>query len=112
MLILDNELAEQYLAESSVHLAAVEASLRLIEKGGAEIDEAAVDRAFRAMHSVMGGAGFFDLVKIGELALLTEDGLAQIRSPQLVPTQGRVRVLLRATDKLQQLILNPDTSNQ
>jgi len=112
MIDLDNELAEQYLAESSEHLAAVEGCLLSIEKGGAEIDEELVNRAFRAMHSVKGGAGVFDLVKIGDLAHRTESVLALIRSREILPTPDRVRVLLRAADRLQELIQNAAASNQ
>ena len=112
MINLDDELAEDYLAECREHLADIETDLLAIEKGGAEIDEELVNRVFRAVHSVKGGAGFFDLVKIRELAHQTEDVLALIRSRQLVPTPDRVRVLLSATDKLRELIQNPGTSNQ
>jgi two-component system chemotaxis response regulator CheY len=51
-------------------------------------------------------------VKIRELAHRTEDALALIRSRELVPTPDRVRVLLGATDRLNELIRNPGTSNQ
>jgi len=112
MIDLESELAEQYLAESSDHLAAVETCLLSIEKDGAAINEELVNRAFRAMHSVKGGAGVFDLVKIGELAHQTENVLALIRSREIVPTPDRVRVLLLATDRLQELIQKPGVSNQ
>jgi two-component system chemotaxis response regulator CheY len=112
MFKLDDELAEEYLAECREHLATIEGDLLAIEKGGAEIDEELVNRVFRAVHSVKGGAGFFDLVKVRELAHQTEDVLALIRSRKMVPTPDRVRVLLRATDRLHELIENPGTSNQ
>jgi two-component system chemotaxis response regulator CheY len=109
---LDNELAQEYLAEGSEHLATLEADLLAIEKGGTEIDEELVSRAFQSVHSVKQGAGFLALVKIHELARQTEEVLAQIRSRTIVPTAGRVTVLLRATDRLRELIQNPGTSNQ
>ena len=112
MIDLESELADQYLAESSDHLAAVETCLLSIEKDGAAINEELVNRAFRAMHSVKGGAGVFELVKIGELAHQTENVLALIRSREIVPTPDRVRVLLHATDRLQELIHKPGASNQ
>ena len=112
MINLDDELAEDYLAECREHLAAIETDLLAIEKGGAEIDEELVNRVFRAVHSVKGGAGFFDLAKIRELAHQTENVLALIRSRKMVPTPERVRVLLSATDRLRELIQNPGTSNQ
>jgi two-component system chemotaxis response regulator CheY len=64
------------------------------------------------VHSIKGGAGFFDLAKVRDLAHQTEDSLALIRSHDMVPTPDRIRVLLRATDRLNELIQNPGTSNQ
>jgi two-component system chemotaxis response regulator CheY len=112
MIDLDDELAGEYLAECREHLAVMEAGLLAIEKHGAEIDEEAVNQVFRAAHSVKGGAGFFDLLKVGELAHHTEDVLALMRSRKLEPTPHGVGVLLRATDRLRDLIRSPATSNQ
>jgi two-component system chemotaxis response regulator CheY len=63
------------------------------------------------VHSIKGGASFFDLAKIRELAHQAEDAFALIRSRKLVPTQERISVLLRATDRLSELLRNPATSN-
>jgi len=112
MINLDDELAQCYLAESSEHLAAMERDLLALEIGGEEIDDELVNRVFRAVHSVKGGAGFFDLAKIRELAHETEHAMALIRSRKLVPTPDRIGVLLRATDRLAELIRKPAVSNQ
>jgi chemotaxis protein histidine kinase CheA len=112
MINLDSELAEEYLDGCREHLATIETDLLAIEKGGPEIDEQLVNRAFRAVHSIKGGAGFFDLARVGELAHQAEDVLAKVRSRVMVPTPDVVGVLLRATDKLNDLIQNPDASNQ
>jgi two-component system chemotaxis response regulator CheY len=109
---LDNELAEAYLDECRDHLATMETTLLAIEKGGNEIDEEQVKLAFRAVHSVKGGAVYLDLVQIGELAHQTEGVLALICSHKMAPTRDRVGVLLHATDRLHDLIENPSTSNQ
>ena len=109
---LDNELAEDYLAESREHLADIETGLLAIEKGGAEIDDDLVNRAFRSVHSVKGGASYFELSKIRDLAHQIENVLACIRSRRLVPTPERVHVLLSATDTLSELVRNPGTSNR
>ncbi len=111
MINLDDELAEEYLAECREHLAAVETGLLSMEKAGAHIDAELINGIFRAVHSVKGGAGFFDLVKIRELAHQTEDVLARVRNGKMEPTPERVRILLRAADKLRDLIEDPDTSN-
>lgn len=112
MISLDDELATEYLAEAREHLATMETNLLAIEKSGAHLDEELVNGAFRAVHWIKGGAGFFGLVKIRELAHQTEDVLALVRSGKLVPNPGRIHVLLRATDRLSELIDAPGASNQ
>ena len=71
-----------------------------------------MNRVFRAAHSIKGGAGFFDLAKIRELAHKTENALDLIRSRQMVPTPEVVSILLLAFDKLRELIGNYRESNQ
>src|ERR1700694_3435298 len=83
---LDDELIQDYLAECREHLARIENDLLAIEQGGAEIDEQLVNRVFRAAHSIKGGAGFFELVKIRELGHKTENALDLIRSRTMIPT--------------------------
>jgi two-component system chemotaxis response regulator CheY len=112
MFKLDDELAQTYLAESGEHLATMERDLLALELSGAEIDEELVNRVFRAVHSIKGGAGFFDLVKVRELAHQTEHAMALIRAHQMVPTPNRISVLLRATDSLHELLRKPGSSNQ
>jgi len=109
---LDDELVQDYLAECREHLATIETDLLAMEQGGAEIDEQLVNRVFRAAHSIKGGAGFFDLATIRELAHKTENVLDLIRSRQMVPTPEVVSILLLAFDKLRELIGNHQESNQ
>src|SRR5580693_1109347 len=109
---LDDELVQDYLAECREHLATIETDLLAIEQGGAQIDEGLVNRVFRAAHSIKGGAGFFDLAKIRELAHKTENVLDLIRSRQMVPTPEVVSILLLASDKLRELIGNHRQSNR
>ena len=111
MINLDDELATEYLAECREHLAILETELLALEKGEAEAGEDRVDRAFRAVHAVKEGAGFFDLVNIREVARQTEDALAPIRSHAMVLTADRVGVLLRAADKLHELSKETGASN-
>jgi two-component system, chemotaxis family, sensor kinase CheA len=109
---LDDELLQEYLAECREHLATIETDLLAIERGAADIDEQLVNRVFRAAHSIKGGAGFFDLVKIRELAHKTENALELIRSLQMIPTPEVVSILLMAFDKLRDLIANHRESNE
>ncbi|MGA2714044.1 MAG: hybrid sensor histidine kinase/response regulator [Bryobacteraceae bacterium] len=109
---MDDELVLDYLAESREHLATIENDLLLIEQAGAAIDEQLVNRVFRAAHSIKGGAGFFDLLTIKELAHKTESVLEMVRSRQMVPNPEVVSILLLAFDKLRDLIGNYTTSNE
>ena len=108
----DDDIVREYLAECREHLAGIENDLLAIEQRGADIDEELVNKVFRAAHSIKGGAGFFDLVRIRELAHKTENVLDLIRSRQAEPTPEVVNVLLLAFDKLRELIENPEASEQ
>ena len=108
----DDELVLDYLAESREHLGTIEADLLSIELRGSNIDEKIVNRVFRAAHSIKGGAGFFDLIKIRDLAHKTESVLDLVRSRQMTPNSELVSILLLAFDKLRELILDYKTSNQ
>jgi len=109
---LDDDLIHEYLAESREHLVTIETDLLAIEQAGAAIDERLVNRVFRAAHSIKGGAGFFDLLQIKELAHRTENVLDLVRERQLVPNSEIVSILLLAFDKLRSLIADYRESNQ
>jgi two-component system chemotaxis response regulator CheY len=100
------------LVESREELAAVEKELLAIESEGDNLDEERINRICVAMHSVKGGSLLFDLVKIGELAQKIENAAAKIRFQHIAPTQDRLSMLLRAIDRLKELILSPDSSNE
>lgn len=109
---LDDELIQDYLAECLEHLARIENDLLAIEQAGADIDEQIVNQVFRAAHSIKGGAGFFGLNKIRELAHKIENVLDLIRSRQMVPQPEIVSMLLMSFDKLHELVANHRDSNQ
>jgi two-component system chemotaxis sensor kinase CheA len=107
----DDTLVAEYLAESREHLATIENDLLAMEKAGAATDEHLVNRVFRAAHSIKGGAGFFDLIRIRELAHKTENVLDLMRSGQMAPDSENVGILLLAFDKLRELISDHRASN-
>ena len=112
MINLDDELAQDYLAECSEHLTAIETELLAIEKSGDEAVQEKLSRVIRSVHSIKGGSSCFDLPKIGELAHRMEMAAGAIRSRKTVPSRDLVRVLLNATDRLHDLIEDPGASNQ
>jgi len=108
---MTDDLVLTYLAESREHLSAIEEDLLAIEAGGENIDEALVNKVFRAAHSIKGGAGFFDLHRIQELSHKTENVLDMIRSRRLVPSSENVSILLASFDKLREMFEDIDQSN-
>jgi two-component system chemotaxis sensor kinase CheA len=108
---LEDDLVLEYLAECREHLVTIEADLLAIEQAGEVIDEQLVNRVFRAAHSIKGGAGFFDLLQIKELAHRTENVLDLVRERQMIPTSEVVSILLLAFDKLRSLIDDYRESN-
>ena len=112
MINVNEELVKDYLADCRESLDAMETELLAIKMSESRINDDRLNRILRAAHAVGSPADFFDLVKIRELAHQTETSTALIRSRSIAPKLGQIEVLLRATDKLQELIRNPETSNQ
>jgi two-component system chemotaxis response regulator CheY len=107
----DDGLAEEYLAECGTHVAAIETDLLAIEQGGLEVDrQQLLNRVFQSVHSVR-GAGVFGLVAIRDVALRMEEALVPVLTNKMALTSQRTGVLLRATDRLQELMRHPGTSN-
>ncbi len=103
---------QDYLAECHEHLSHIESDLLAMEAAGAEADEELVNRVFRAAHSIKGGAGFFGLTAIRELAHRIENVLDLMRSRQMTPTPEAVSVLLLSFDKLRDLLSRPQDDDR
>jgi len=112
MFKLDDNLIVEYVAESRENLVAMESDLLAIEADGADIDDERVNRIFRAIHTIKGGSGFFDLEKIGSLSHQMESVVALIRARKIIPTSDCVQVLLRTVDQLSEMLANIDTSSE
>jgi len=112
MFKLNDVLVLDYLIESREELAAAEKDILAIEAEGGNIDEERINRICLSMRSVKGGSLLFDLVKIAELAQKIENAMVRILFQGIAPKQARFSVLLRAIDRLNELILEPDTSNE
>ncbi|MCB2181997.1 MAG: response regulator [Desulfobulbaceae bacterium] len=110
-MIDDDETLQAFIEESKEHLDGIESDLLAIEEGGANIDTELVNKVFRAVHSLKGGAGFLGLDKVKELAHSSENLMNLIRNEELVPTPAVVSTLLDATDLLGNMIDSASTSN-
>ena len=112
MIDIDEELALDYLADCREHLAIMETELLAIKMSESRINDDRLNRILRAAHAIGGPADFFNLAKIRDLAYQTESSAALIRSRNIAPTAEQIRVLLSASDKLQELIRNAGASNE
>ncbi len=108
----DDEAILIFVEESEEHLADIESDLLAIEKGGSEIDDDRVNKVFRAVHTIKGGAGFLGYESIKTLAHKMENVMGMIRDHSLEPSSGTISVLLGAADSLQGMINHLDTSNE
>jgi two-component system chemotaxis response regulator CheY len=112
MIDINDELARDYLTDCQEHLVAIEADLLALEPDGAHFDEARINRVFRGVHFIWGGATLFDLKNIRELAHKMEEVIAPIRSQAAALTPAKVRILISAAGKLNDLIEHPAASDQ
>nr|NJM00971.1 response regulator [Desulfobacula sp.] len=110
--IEDNEIFNDFIQESLEHLDGIEDDLLNIEKAGENFDEEIVNKVFRAVHTIKGGAGYLGLKNVEALSHSSENVMGKIRARELVPTPGIVSVLLDAMDTLSILINRRETSNE
>jgi two-component system chemotaxis sensor kinase CheA len=108
----EDEIIHEFILESREHLASIESDLLSIEEAGADADAELLNKVFRAAHSIKGGAGFLDLVRIKELAHKVESILDKVRAKEMLPSAEVVNILLLAFDRLKELVENHRGSNQ
>ncbi len=100
----DQAIIAEFIVESNEHLVDVETLLLAIEAAGIDFNADAINRVFRAVHSIKGAAGFLGMMKINDLAHSLENVLNKMRNRELGPTSEIVDLLLRASDLLRSLI--------
>ncbi len=99
-----NEFTGEFVAEAKANLSGIEGVLMDLERSADIPDPELVNRAFRAVHSVKGGAGFLGLSRLIELTHAMESLLALIRSRELRPTPDVVDALLTGIDLLNDML--------
>lgn len=96
------DLKDIFFVEADELLSALEAGLRAIQTGAQEPDT--VNAVFRAVHSIKGGAGAFDLKALVGFAHRFETVLDALRSGRLHPEPALLGALLHASDHLADMI--------
>src|SRR5689334_22800271 len=96
------QIKETFFQECEELLAGLGSGLLAHQAG--EGDGEAVNAVFRAVHSVKGGAGAFGLETLVRFAHTFETTLDHVRSGKLGADETTLKVLLRATDILADLV--------
>jgi two-component system chemotaxis sensor kinase CheA len=91
-----------FFHECDEHFAEIESGLTALETG--DHDPEVINAVFRAVHSVKGGAGIFELDALVQFAHRFENALTEVRAGRLAPTPDILRVFLRAADTLADLV--------
>ncbi|MFH0925399.1 MAG: chemotaxis protein CheW [bacterium] len=110
-IIEDNDILKGFINESKELLDGIENDLLVIEDQGEHAENEVVNKIFRAIHTIKGGAGFVGLETIKELAHETENILNLIRNKSLTPNHEIINILLKAIDVIKGMINNHESSN-
>lgn len=103
-----NEILEEFFTEADENLDTLEQDLIKLEAiaidGTGATDKETVDRIFRMLHTLKGGAGFLGLEKIAKLAHAGENLLDEVRHDKVPVNKPVMDALLQTTDMLKELL--------
>ncbi len=98
----DKKYLQIFIAESIELLQSVSDDLLEIEEKGYDVN--IINRLFRNLHTLKGGAALDGLEKISNLAHLLEDIFGIIRDKNIPITEKYIDIFFESTDKLKELI--------
>lgn len=105
-----DELLEQFLVEGRELATDAEASLAQLAADPR--DQAALDRAFRAFHTLKGSVALFDMAPAERVLHAAEDGLAAARKGMHPLGDERIQVLVACIDQTQRWIDEIETGGR
>ena len=93
---------DTFFQECAEQLAEIEVGLDAIDVGDGNAE--VVNAVFRAVHSIKGGAGAFQLDKLVRFAHAFETTLDCMRSGKITPTNSLIKTMFRSKDALSDLV--------
>ncbi|WP_457623494.1 chemotaxis protein CheA [Persephonella sp.] len=96
------EILEEFLIEADEILANLDQDL--IELESSPDDKDLLNKIFRGMHTLKGGAGFLNLTSIVEIAHKIEDIFNKLRNDEMTLTSDMMDVIFEGVDKLKEAI--------
>lgn len=106
-----DELAAEFISEIQEDLNSLEPDLLAMEQKGSDVDADLINHAFRAIHSIKGGAGFINYHELARIANAMENVFMHVREGKLRITSEIVDALLAGFDKMK-LLVDSIYSNQ
>jgi two-component system chemotaxis sensor kinase CheA len=102
--IVDESILSEFVAESRDHLNAIEPDLLTMERGGTELSKDLLNRVFRAIHSIKGGAGFLAFEGLKGLSHVMEGVLMQVRDGHLGVGPELMDAIFAGMDRLRAML--------
>lgn len=96
------QIRQTFFQEAEELLAELESGLLALQDG--DSDSETVNAVFRAVHSIKGGAGMFDLARLVDFAHVFETLLDNLRSKKIGLTPGCLKTMLKSADLLADLV--------
>ncbi|HXZ16820.1 MAG TPA: chemotaxis protein CheA, partial [Roseiarcus sp.] len=93
---------DTFFQECGEQLTEVEAGLEAMDSGQADAET--VNAVFRAVHSIKGGAGAFQLDRLVHFAHAFESTLDGLRSGKITPSDSLIKTMFRSKDALSDLV--------
>lgn len=104
------EFKQTYFQECDELLADLEGQLTALQDG--EVDDELLNAAFRAIHSIKGGAGAFSFTELVAFAHVFETVLDRMRSHELETSPANVALMIRAADTLADLVVSAQNETE
>ncbi len=103
---MDQSIVQEFAADGLEHLDQVEPIFLALEKDPENLDREMFNEAFRTIHSIKGSSALAGVWPVRDLSHAVEGLMIRFRDGLARPDAASVGLLLRAVDKLRQLMAN------
>lgn len=108
---MEQSIFDDFVIEARDHINTIQENLMVLEGNLESPDIEVINKLFRAVHTIKGGAGFLGLSQISKLAHFMENLMSSIREGITKVKIEHIDTLLDAMDTLMTMIDNPGESN-
>ncbi len=105
-----DSIMDDFINESRELLDRAETAILTLEQGGFQQD--LVNDVFRAVHTIKGNSGLFELTRISGLSHALENLLNLMRNREIPVAMDSIDVILTCLDRLREMIQNVSRSNE